>query len=420
MVAYAFFCLMSPHDWMRLDVMVWVLAIPVLIIAILFLIYQRREFVRLRRELGVLAKIQRHPIEYDLVLKAMKLSVWRIDVPTHTLVYESDYRDSLESPVLTSDGNAEAVYNMMQPAYQEIIKAKLTALAEGKIEELHEQYELRTPKSDRVHWGEMYAVVDKRTPEGTPLTIVGTSMNIDKQKEIEQALMKALSKAEESDRLKSAFLANMSHEVRTPLNAIVGFSDVLAASEDEAERKQLVELIKENNTQLLHLFNDMVSISKLDAGGETVKKIHFNLNALLSELTDNYKNEAKKKGLRLLVSGMADAPRVYTDAGRLREILNQYLNNALKFTDHGSITLGYDISGGKLRVWVRDTGRGIPADRCNEQLFERFVKIDDFVPGTGLGLSICRSLAHTLDGSVGVESREGEGSLFWVEIDMER
>jgi signal transduction histidine kinase len=111
--------------------------------------------------------------------------------------------------------------------------------------------------------------------------------------------------------------------------------------------------------------------------------------------------------------------QLYTDRGRLREILNQYLNNALKFTEKGSVTIGYELRGEHVRLWVRDTGKGIPAEHCNEHLFERFFKVDEFIAGTGLGLSICRSLAQTLGGTVGVQSKEGAGSLFWVEIALE-
>ena len=111
--------------------------------------------------------------------------------------------------------------------------------------------------------------------------------------------------------------------------------------------------------------------------------------------------------------------QLYTDRGRLREILNQYLNNALKYTEKGSVTIGYELRGEHVRLWVRDTGKGIPAEYCNEHLFERFYKVDEFIAGTGLGLSICRSLAQTLGGTVGVQSKEGAGSLFWVEIALE-
>ena len=190
-------------------------------------------------------------------------------------------------------------------------------------------------------------------------------------------------------------------------------------AQSEEERTQLVNLIKQNNAQLLRLIDDMVNMSKLDAGDDAVKKEHFDLKTLLTELLDRYQPEYDKKGIVLQTSVQDTDLQLYTDRGRLREILNQYLNNALKFTEKGSVTIGYELRGEHVRLWVRDTGKGIPAEHCNEHLFERFFKVDEFIAGTGLGLSICRSLAQTLGGTVGVQSKEGAGSLFWVEIALE-
>jgi signal transduction histidine kinase len=210
----------------------------------------------------------------------------------------------------------------------------------------------------------------------------------------------------------------MSHEVRTPLNAIVGFSEVLPMAQSEEERNALINLINENNVQLLRLFDDMVSMSKLEAGGSAVKKTHFSLKPLLEEIRVKYEQEAAKKGLTLAIDPLPDDLQLYTDRDRLREILNQYVNNAVKFTASGGITLGCTQQGATLRIWVRDTGKGIPEALCNSQLFERFFKIDEFVPGTGLGLSICRSLAVSLGGTVGVVSTPGKGSTFWVDLEL--
>lgn len=404
---------------MRLDILIWVIGIPLLIVTVVLLLYQYHHSGKLQKELTMLEKIKRHSIEYDLVLKAMKLSVWRIDVPTRTITYESDYREATENPILAPDTDVNVFCNTLSPASLDRIHAGIENLVAGRVDEFHEQYEMLMPHRDRSTWGELFATVDKRDMDGNPLTIVGTSMNIDKQKEIEQALIEARNKAEESDRLKSAFLANMSHEIRTPLNAIVGFSEVLGMAQSDEERDQLVALIKQNNAHLLRLFDDMVNMSKLEAGGDTVKKSHFELKELLQELLDRYADMAAQKGLTLRLDAAVDDLRPFTDRERLREILNQYLNNALKFTDKGEVTIGYDVQNDVLRVWVRDTGKGIPADHCDDRLFERFVKVDDFVAGTGLGLSICRTLAMSLGATVGVSSKEGEGSLFWVKMKIE-
>ena len=408
--------LWTPGDLLRVDILLWIIGIPVLIGAMTVLLLQVRQSRRLKDNLTQLGQIKRHSIEYDLVLKAMKLGTWRIDVPTRMMTTESDYRDMSNQLAFPSQISVDDPIPWVLPYYAPRAKQDFEQLMTGRVEEFHCQYQMRMPNSTESYWMETFATVEKRDLNGLPLTIVGTSMSIDKQKEIEQALIEARNKAEESDRLKSAFLANMSHEIRTPLNAIVGFSEVLTMEQDENERQQLVDLIRQNNARLLRLFDDMVNMSKLEAGGGDISKSRFLVKDLVAEQVERYADEVRRKGLVLTIADVDSAVEVCTDRERLREIVNQYLNNALKFTERGSITVGYADEGAMLRVWVRDTGKGIPADRCDDRLFERFVKVDDFVEGTGLGLSICRSLAASLGGMVGVESKEGEGSLFWVKI----
>ena len=393
--------------------------VPVVIVAVVLLVVQQRQSRRLQEDLKQLSKIKRHTIEYELVLKTMKLCVWRIDVPSKTVTFESDYRDSFDTVVIPPETGLDVLSETIAPAYVDNINKNMKDLLEGKIEQYHVQYEVKIPHSDRTYWEESYATVDKRDLEGNPLTIVGTSQRIDKRKQIERDLIDARNHAEESDRLKSAFLANISHEIRTPLNAIVGFSEVLSMTQTDEEREQLIGLIRENNAQLLRLFDDMVHMSKLEAGGETIRKNRFELRPLLEELIQRYSEKVDDRRVKLQLMQSEDNPKPFTDRDRLSEIINQYVNNAVKFTSDGSITLGYEQKDNMLRIWVNDTGKGIPEDRCDDRLFERFVKIDEFVPGTGLGLSICRSMALSLGGKVGVQSSLGVGSKFWVDIPME-
>ena len=402
----------------RLDIMVWIAGIPLLVLAAMWLTYQLHLNKELQEELSIMSKIQRHSVEYDLVLKVMKMAIWRIDVQTQTITFESDFRDVVGSFHFPPNTPLKEFYDLMQPQSRNQIQQALKDLMEGRIDEAHEQFQVRLPHSDQVHWEDAYATIEKRDLDGRAQVIVGTLTLIDNQKNIEHALIEARNHAEESDRLKSAFLANMSHEIRTPLNAIVGFSDVLSMAQSDEERTELVALIKQNNARLLRLFNDMANMAKLEAGGDTVKKDHFNLNQLLIEVADSFADKSKETGVKIEVETMSDAVQPFSDRYRIREILNQFMDNAMKFTTKGSITLGYQINDGLLRIWVRDTGRGIPASHCNEHIFERFVKIDEFVPGTGLGLSISRSLAMSIGGKVGVESKQNVGSLFWVEIPM--
>lgn len=356
-------------------------------------------------------------MEYDLVMQAMRLAVWRMDVPSRTLEIEIDYRDHTNSISIPPGTKAKDVVAQILPEYQETLRKGLEDLLTGRVDVFHLQCQVRVPHSEDTYWSEGYATVDKRDIQGAPLSVVGTLMRIDQQKDIEKALMDAVYHAEESDRLKSAFLANISHEIRTPLNAIVGFSDVLTLVEDEEERRKLIGLIKKNNDHLLRLFDDIVSMSKLEArGGGELNTSTFGVELVFMELITKYDLQCKEKGVPIVVEDAGSLPTLTTDRDRLREILNQYVNNALKFTSEGQVTLGCTSVGNNYRIWVRDTGKGIPEDKCDERLFERFFKVDEFVPGTGLGLSICRSLAMTLNGDVGMASTYGEGSVFWVEL----
>lgn len=418
MVNIANLLLLNISSLMRLDILVWLIGLPIVFAFIVYLILQVREHRQLKSELVQLAKIKRHDIEHELVLKAMCLSTWRYEVPTATFTMESDYRKETDNVAFEKGAAIDFLFKNMKPQYLPEFKGLLADILEGRKDEVHIQYQMETANGDE-YWSETFATVDKRNLDGKPLSLVGTTRRIDEQKNLEAELIEARNHAEESDRLKSAFLANITHEVRTPLNAIVGFSDVLPMAQSEEERNELIKLIKQNNAHLLRLFDNMMNISKLEAGGiGHVEKTDFEILPLLRELVDKYMTLCMEKGLDLFLEESAKSDALHTDYDRLKEILNQYLDNAVKFTTKGSISIGYDKLPNSIRLWVSDTGKGIPEDMCNDHLFERFVKVDEFIPGTGLGLSICRSLALSINGKVGVESVLGKGSTFWVELPL--
>ena len=403
-------------DLFRIDILFWLITLPIVAVLVCFLLWQYRQHQGLVSDMSVLNTVQHRNIEYDLVLKAMKLAVWHIDVQERTITYDADYRDALDVASIPPGSDVEMFCDNLLPVYKERIRTSMIDLLQGRTDHVREQYQARSLQGDGTTWGETYAVVDKRDADGHPLTIVGTSMRIDKQKEIEMALIKARNQAEESDRMKTAFLANISHEVRTPLNAIVGFSEVLAGNPSDDERTMLSKLIRQNNARLLHLFDDVVNMSRLEAGGGSVSKQRFLVRDFLQEVVEKYAAQAAEKHLTLAVDAHSETLEPLTDRDRLLQIVCHYVENALKFTTAGSTTIGANLEVGHMRVWVRDTGKGIEAEYCGDKLFERFVKVDEFEQGTGLGLSICRSLAIMLGGKVGMESELGVGSLFWVDV----
>ena len=246
-----------------------------------------------------------------------------------------------------------------------------------------------------------------------------------KLKLINDELKSAKEKAEESDKLKSAFLANMSHEIRTPMNAILGFATLIRnRTLTDEKRKQYIDLINSNCRQLLHIITDIIDISKIEAGQINIFNKNFQLNKILYELYLNYKNqlEVLKKPIELIFSpGMKnDESAIFTDKVRLEQILTNLLSNAFKFTETGSIELGYDIYKKRTIVFfVRDTGIGMNEEE-QKIIFDRFRQVstayNKLYGGTGLGLSISKGLAEKLGGKIWVESELGKGSTFYFSI----
>ena len=241
--------------------------------------------------------------------------------------------------------------------------------------------------------------------------------NITEKLKMDKMLQEAKEKAEESNRLKSAFLANMSHEIRTPLNAIVGFSEMVCQTEEEEERKEFVKIISSNNILLLQLIDDILDLSKIEAGTMEFTFAQTDINELMEGICRQMQEKNSSPNIQILFTEKADQCMMYTDRIRLSQVIINFTNNALKFTPKGSIEMGYRIEEAKDEIYfyVKDTGIGIPADKI-DKVFERFVKLNSFIKGTGLGLAICRVIVERLGGVIGVESKEGEGSRFWFRI----
>ena len=397
-----------------LDILIWVAAGVLFVVGIVLAFQQQRAGMDLQKELEQLDKVKARRIEYEFVLKAMQLTTWHIEVKTRQIFYDSQFRGHLDTNNAESGTFLPDSVNLLAPEDAHRVLQALDDICTGRSEEYHQQYRVRMLHSNQYYWEESYAIISKRDVDGQPETVVGTSMRIDERKAMEQALIAARNRAEESDRLKSAFVANMSHEIRTPLNAIIGFTSVLPEITDEAERRQTIDLIQENNQKLLRIIDDVMNISKIEAGKVQMVMATFDVMPILSEVVGMFRDKAPL-GVELSVAETGPQ-EVTTDMVHLIEVLNQLVGNALKFTSQGQVTLGCSApENGKVRIWVRDTGKGI-AEKDQEKVFERFYKVDEFVPGAGLGLSICRTIAYSLGGKVGLESKLGEGSTFWIEL----
>ncbi len=263
-------------------------------------------------------------------------------------------------------------------------------------------------------WTHVNLFVRKYAPQDKVIELISINYDITDLKQIEEMLVNERDRAEASDRLKSAFLANMSHEIRTPLNAIVGFSSLLASAENVVEKELYNSLISHNNELLLNLINDIIDLSKIEAGYLELHQNWFNLTELLDECVAEYAR-LLPSGVELLTSYPEHDALVELDKLRIKQILNNFLSNALKNTTRGHVEVFYEIDKHCVRIGVKDTGRGIPQNML-EKIFERFEKVDSFAQGVVLGLSICKSIVDKMNGRIQVYSQLGLGTTFIAEL----
>ena len=349
-------------------------------------------------------------VEYEFVLKAMRLATWHVEPNMRSVSFDNDFRENNDNYTPEAGTNIDDWIKQLLPSDQSRVKKALDDICKGETDIFYQQYQVKSAIPGKTYWEESYATIVDRDSDGSPTKIVGASMRVDERKEMESALILARNKAEESDRLKTAFLANMGHEIRTPLNAIVGFADLLPVVQDENDRNQIISEIQQNNQKLLRIVGGLVSMAEIEAGARSLAMAAVDLNPMFKEIAEFYQPGTD---VPILTHMPQEEMLVHTDQAVLREIVDNLIQNAIKFTTNGTITLGYDINGDQIRIWVSDTGRGI-AKQDQERIFERFVKLDEFVPGTGLGLSVVKSHVMNLGGTLGVESELGEGAEFWV------
>ena len=243
-----------------------------------------------------------------------------------------------------------------------------------------------------------------------------TVRDITRLKKVQEELEVARRVAEVAGEQKTAFLANMSHEIRTPLNAIVGFAGLLSNA-SESERNSYVEIIKGNTNMLLQLVNDILDMSKIEAGTLEFIYSDTDVNQIMRELEGIFRLrlEEADSPVRIVFEPCLPVCFIHTEKNRVSQVLSNFLSNAFKYTKEGSITLGYKVREDDIYFYVQDTGAGIPAGKV-DKVFEHFMKLDAKKQGTGLGLSISRTIIKKLGGEIGVFSEYGKGSTFWFTL----
>lgn len=281
------------------------------------------------------------------------------------------------------------------------------SVALDKVQVINEETNMG---GNHIYWQTTKSTIT--TIDGKKL-LVGMAINITKLRNTNAELKLAKEKAEESDKLKSAFLANMSHEIRTPLNAIVGFSSLLAVTDDPKDKEEFNNIIATNNELLLRLINDILDLSKIDAGAIELYPSEINFAKIFDEIATTMKPRVTNRNVKFITINPYRNCIVNMDKNRFSQILLNYLTNAIKYTERGYIKAWYEYVDNGIKIYVEDTGIGI-ADSKKSKVFGRFEKLDNFAQGTGLGLSICKAIMQMAGGNVGFDSVEGKGSLFWA------
>ena len=357
------------------------------------------------------------------ILSIAHVIPWCGDLKTSTFScdYNEYHHENASGPnekgeyVITFD----TFFSRIHPDYQKHALEQFKDLTAGHISEYHEVYPVHWYNDLEYEWLETQSSIPKYGPDGSPLQVIGSARIITAQKQMEESLRKAKEQAERSNTLKSAFLANMSHEIRTPLNAIVGFSELLADAEEEEEKKEYLNIIRNSNALLLQLIGDILDLSKIEAGTLEFSFADHDLNVIMEELEQTARMKISDPSIEVVYKDHIPGCMIHTDRGRLLQVLHNFINNAAKFTRQGHIYFGYRKQrDSRWYFYVEDSGCGIPADKI-DNVFERFVKLDAKVKGTGLGLAISKSIIERFEGEVGVFSTEGEGSTFWFSLPSE-
>ena len=346
----------------------------------------------------------------ELSFKTVGMSYWGFDVKSLKF---SAFNDPINDFYSEKTITPEDYLNATHPDDVVFVRKYMEHMFRGIDKDFNVKYRSKTKWDDEWQTLLVTGIQVERDKEGHVTRYTGITINNTKWEKMIQHLKDLKEKAELSDRLKSAFLANMSHEIRTPLNAIVGFSELMVTCDDPEEKKEYINIIQSNNELLLRLINDILDLSKIESGIIERRKENFNLAKVCNELFVTIQAKMTNPNVELRLDGPNSECWVLLDRNRLKQVWMNFLTNAVKCTKSGYIKMGYGIEREGLRIYVEDTGIGIPDD-LHDKVFTRFEKLNEFSQGTGLGLTISRAIVEAAGGEVGFTSKLGVGSTFWA------
>ena len=346
----------------------------------------------------------------ELTFKTVGMSYWDFDVENKQYRAFNDPVNDFhpEKTILLED-----YLNAAHPDDTKYVRESFDCMLQKTNKEFSFQYRSRTKWDQDWQTLIITGIPVEKNKRGEITRYTGIAFNNTKWEKMAQELKTMKEKAELSDRLKSAFLANMSHEIRTPLNAIVGFSELMVNCDDQAEKEEYMSIIESNNELLLRLINDILDLSKIESGILERKREKFSLPKLCNELYTMIRPKITNPNVEFRLADSSPECWVFLDRTRLKQVWMNYLTNAIKCTQSGYIKMGYTTERGGIKIYVEDTGAGIPKELQN-RVFGRFQKLNEFAQGTGLGLAISRAIVEAAEGEVGFISTPGAGSTFWA------
>ena len=373
--------------------------------------FERNMYFDLKRQDKALHEAEATNLHYEQEMRTLMencdMFVWRADLQEGVIhfsrsLHEKEFSWSMQ----------DYVNNMFEEDRKEAVKSIANLQRIGQTFNVVHHFR-STPNNTEPCW---YAVsgLPITDSQGKTTGLFGIVRDVTQLMEAQQRLKEETVRAENSAMLKATFLANMTHEIRTPLNAIVGFSDLLHMVSSTEERKEFIRIIRNNCDMLMRLINDIFEASTMDVKPLEIVPEEVDFAQGFNDICQSLAQRVQEPGVQFIVENPYQEFVTTLDKGRMQQVITNFVTNAVKYTHQGHIRVGYEYVDEGIRMYCEDTGAGIPKEQ-QKKVFDRFVKLNDYVQGTGLGLSICKSIAERSGGSIGVDSEgEGHGSTFWI------